>query len=248
MGLVLANVQRGKFPPPRQVKPDVPVPLEAICRKAMALKPKDRYTSPRNLADEIERWLADEAVTAHAEPWPARLGRWVRHHKGSGGGAAAAITVAITVGIAGWLVKEAKEREANEQGLRSIAEGNQASADIQRAEAETQRSRADRYLYFSRISLADRAWHEAYIPRMDELLEQTQPVHKDGDDFHGFERDYLLPPSSGELVDPQGTHQPCPQRGIQPGRPTPRLRQYGPYGKGLGCAHRPGEAHPQGAH
>ena len=85
VGLVLANVQLGEFPLPRQVKQDVPAPLEAICLKAMALKPQDRYTSPRDLADEIERWLADEAVMAHAEPWPARLGRWVRHHKGRWG-------------------------------------------------------------------------------------------------------------------------------------------------------------------
>ena len=34
-----AKVERGDFPPPRQVKPGVPRPLEAVCLKAMARKP-----------------------------------------------------------------------------------------------------------------------------------------------------------------------------------------------------------------
>ena len=34
--------------------------LEAICSKAMALRPEDRYSTTRALADDLERWLADE--------------------------------------------------------------------------------------------------------------------------------------------------------------------------------------------
>ena len=40
----------------------------------MALRPEDRYASPRALADDVEHWLADEPVSAYREPWPARLG------------------------------------------------------------------------------------------------------------------------------------------------------------------------------
>ena len=38
--------------------------LEAVCLKAMALKPEDRYAAPKALAEDVERWLADEPVTA----------------------------------------------------------------------------------------------------------------------------------------------------------------------------------------
>src|SRR5206468_7455 len=107
---------------------------------------------------------------------------------------------------AGWLVRAAAEREANEQGLRGIAEDERAEADKQkgkaddqraeavkqRTNAETERKRADRYLYFSRISLAERAWQEAHIPRMDELLEQTQPEHTGREELRGFEFYYLM--------------------------------------------------------
>jgi len=38
-----------EFLRPRQLKRDLPAPLEAICLKAMALKPEDRYTAPKAL-------------------------------------------------------------------------------------------------------------------------------------------------------------------------------------------------------
>src|SRR5262249_59073943 len=77
---VLTRVQRGDFPPPRQVNRLVPPALQAVCLKAMALRPEDRYASPRDLAEEIEHWLADEPVRAYREPLSARAGRWLRRH------------------------------------------------------------------------------------------------------------------------------------------------------------------------
>ena len=43
---ILKRVQRGEFDPPRKLKPETPKPLEAICLKAMARLPADRYASP----------------------------------------------------------------------------------------------------------------------------------------------------------------------------------------------------------
>jgi serine/threonine-protein kinase len=77
---ILRQVGKGEFPRPRRVKPGVPAALEAVCLKAMALKPEDRYPSARALADDIEHFLADEPVAAYREPWRVRAGRWVRRH------------------------------------------------------------------------------------------------------------------------------------------------------------------------
>jgi hypothetical protein len=55
--------------------------LEAICLKAMALDPGQRYASPCRMADDIEHWLADEPTTAHRESWAHRLSRWSRRHR-----------------------------------------------------------------------------------------------------------------------------------------------------------------------
>ncbi len=81
LGKLLQQVQRGEFPPPRQINRHVPAALEAICTTAMALRPADRYASPRALAKDVERWLADEPVSAYREPWTVRLARWRRRHK-----------------------------------------------------------------------------------------------------------------------------------------------------------------------
>lgn len=71
---MLRAVQQGDFPSPRALEPSIDPALEAVCRKAMALKPDDRYASARALADDVERWTADEPVSAWREP-PSRRAR-----------------------------------------------------------------------------------------------------------------------------------------------------------------------------
>jgi hypothetical protein len=78
---VLSQVRSGALVPPRRVRPDTPQPLDAICRKAMALRPTDRYGSVLALAADVEHWLADEPVAAYPEPWTVRLGRVARRHR-----------------------------------------------------------------------------------------------------------------------------------------------------------------------
>jgi tetratricopeptide (TPR) repeat protein len=65
--MILVQVIQGQARRPRQVKRSVPRALEAICLKAMAPNPKDRYESARALADDVEQWLADEPVHAYRE-------------------------------------------------------------------------------------------------------------------------------------------------------------------------------------
>ena len=60
------KVERGDFPPPRKLKGWIDPALEAICLKAMATDPAQRYRTPRALADDVEHWLADEPVSACA--------------------------------------------------------------------------------------------------------------------------------------------------------------------------------------
>ncbi len=56
---VLGRVRRGIFPAPRRLRRSVDPALEAICLKAMALDPPDRYATALDLANELETWLAD---------------------------------------------------------------------------------------------------------------------------------------------------------------------------------------------
>jgi serine/threonine protein kinase len=68
-------------PAPRSIRSEIPRPLEAICLKAMAIAPQDRYESVSRLASDLERWLADEPVTAYRERLPERMWRTMRRHR-----------------------------------------------------------------------------------------------------------------------------------------------------------------------
>jgi serine/threonine protein kinase len=58
-----------------------PAALEAICRKAMAADPADRYPSARELAAEVGRYLEGERVAAHRETILQRAGRVAYRHR-----------------------------------------------------------------------------------------------------------------------------------------------------------------------
>jgi tetratricopeptide (TPR) repeat protein/tRNA A-37 threonylcarbamoyl transferase component Bud32 len=94
---VLRKVGRGEFDPPRLLDPSIDPALEAVCKKAMATDQVERYASCREFADEIERWAADEPVTAYPEPLRRRARRWARRHRTAVTAAAVAV-VALLVG------------------------------------------------------------------------------------------------------------------------------------------------------
>ncbi len=96
-GEMLDAIRNGRIQPPHQVQPAVPRPLSAICMKALALNPNDRYSSAVKLADDIELWLADESVSAYQEPFFERLGRFVRRHQTMVTATAASLAMGIII-------------------------------------------------------------------------------------------------------------------------------------------------------
>jgi tRNA A-37 threonylcarbamoyl transferase component Bud32 len=65
-------------PPPRSHNPAIPRDLEAICLKAMAKRPEDRYVHAADLAADLRAFLRGEAVTAKRLPWLKWLARGLR--------------------------------------------------------------------------------------------------------------------------------------------------------------------------
>jgi Flp pilus assembly protein TadD len=108
---VIPAVQKGEFASPRATDPSVDRALEAVCLKAMALRPEDRYASCRGLAEDIERWMADEPVSAWREPLARRARRWARRHRQAVTGAAAAALVGL-IGVAAAATVYLQQRQA----------------------------------------------------------------------------------------------------------------------------------------
>jgi tetratricopeptide (TPR) repeat protein/tRNA A-37 threonylcarbamoyl transferase component Bud32 len=143
---VLRKVQKGEFLPPRQVDPAIDKALEAICCKAMATKPIDRYASCRALADDVERWMANEPVSAYREPWTRALLRWLtRHRTGVTAAAAAGLSglVGLTVLAAQQAHSNAELKRANGATLAALGEARQARDAARAALAQSEESRKE---------------------------------------------------------------------------------------------------------
>ncbi|HVK08660.1 MAG TPA: tetratricopeptide repeat protein [Gemmataceae bacterium] len=109
-----------------------PRALNAIYFKAMARDPQARYATAADLAQDVGRWLADEPVGAHPEPWPARAGRWARRHRSlvASLGVAAGLLVVTGAGVAWW-----QSRLAQERLVERTRNGEQVEALLDRCEA-----------------------------------------------------------------------------------------------------------------
>ncbi len=165
---LLERVKVGDFAPPRKIASRVPRAIEAICMKAMARSPGDRYATASLLAADIERFMADEPVTAYREPVWARTLRWGRGHRTIVAGATALLLTAL-VGLSVGVVlldhaqkqTDAQRRLAVEQ--RRIAVGKSLELD-QKAHSLRRRDA------ISRVNLASREYLDDNVALADALL------------------------------------------------------------------------------
>ena len=168
---VLQKVQRGDFPRPRQVRRDIPRALEAVCLKAVALRPQDRYPTPRALAADVEKWLADEPTTAYREPWRVRLGRWVRRRQTLAAGLAAGLLVAIVAGLVGAWQLDRLRTEQRRDVESSLTEVVRLQGEARWAEARAVLEQAK-----TRLGAGGPADLKARLERMQGELELVQTL------------------------------------------------------------------------
>ena len=86
--------------PPRQWQPKTPRDLETICLKCLAKEPHRRYASALALAEDLERYLAGDAIHARPVGRIERSWRWCRAHPSAAAlivVAALAVLVVLTV-------------------------------------------------------------------------------------------------------------------------------------------------------
>ena len=168
---ILDRVRQGKIRQPRSLNPNIPRALEAVCLKALAEKPEDRYPSALALADDVERWLADEPVSVYRDPWTTRLLRWRRKHRAKTMTAAGILFTALVATAVVAAIKTEDNR------LLRLAYGNLATANgnLTKSLEREQRLRTD---VESRYGLAKKAI-EAFHTGVSDDVHLKNPELKD---------------------------------------------------------------------
>ena len=177
--------------PPRQVKAEIPRPLEAICLKAMTRRKEDRYPGAGTLAADVQRYLAGEPVSVYREGLPARSWRWCKRHRWAVERTAAAVLV-LALALGGGLalrrahlaqVRAEQLREAAEREAAQVRQREQARIDV----AEFRRL-SDEAHFFAASTLPDDRRAPYYDVREAESKAQDAlaKVERWGDDLGGL--------------------------------------------------------------
>jgi hypothetical protein len=86
--------------PPRQLDAAVPGDLEAVCLKALAKAPADRYQEAGQLGEDLECWLRGEPPRHAGRSRLRRAGWWLRRNAERAGWAALAL---LALALVGWV-------------------------------------------------------------------------------------------------------------------------------------------------
>jgi serine/threonine protein kinase/Tfp pilus assembly protein PilF len=114
---LLRRIDQQEPRPLRQLEPKLPADLETVVRKAMAKSREERYTTARELADDLRRVLEGKPTVARPPTVPERIGKWARRHKRIVF-AATAVSLFVALGMAAATVLIAREKARTEQSYR----------------------------------------------------------------------------------------------------------------------------------
>jgi len=102
---VLSVIQQAAEKPApklRSLAPALDRDLEIICAKCLEREPNARYCSAGDLAEDLERWLADRPIIARPVSVPVRIGHWARRNPAVAGMALLLLALGTAVGIMTW--------------------------------------------------------------------------------------------------------------------------------------------------
>lgn len=154
---------------PRQALPTIDRDLEAILLKALARNPEERYGSAGALADDLERYLAGDAVLAQKPSLGYVLYKWTRRHRVAVS-AAVVVVVTLLASAVGFVVF-AKQHEAESKQLAEAAEYG-------RREAVSARQKAERVAYIHRLEAVNRNLEQQRFRLANQSLAAISPSQR----------------------------------------------------------------------
>jgi formylglycine-generating enzyme required for sulfatase activity len=126
--------------PPREMNRRVPRDLEVICLKCLEKEAAHRYDSCRELADDLDAWLAGRPISARKTPLWERMARWTQNNRLIAGLAAGAavLLVAITVASASFGLQLARHRREIDENLVTAREAQKREEEQARLESKNE--------------------------------------------------------------------------------------------------------------
>jgi eukaryotic-like serine/threonine-protein kinase len=170
---------RSDWRPPRYWNRSISADFENIVLKAMAECRDERYSTSRDLGEDLVRFLEGQPIQARRPSLTSRLGKWTRRHKRSVAAAAGALIVAVA-GLAASLVIIATERSGKETALKT-ATANHALAErhFQQAQSRFRQSRQMLDRFGARVN----EWLASELPGAEgvrkELLREMLPYYRE---------------------------------------------------------------------
>jgi serine/threonine-protein kinase len=166
---ILRQVEHQPPQRPRQFCSDSPPALEAVCLRALAKKPADRYATAQELAEEVRRWLADEPVRAWREPFATRARRWLGQHSTlATAGVAFLLTALIALAVGTTDLRKAQNRTeaATREALASAKEAQHQAERARTSEAAVRRQQQRAQQNSARLrSAVDTFWLARFVER-----------------------------------------------------------------------------------
>ncbi|MEM7308331.1 MAG: serine/threonine-protein kinase [Planctomycetota bacterium] len=180
---VLHKVLTGPPNPVRRISPTTPEELIAICEKAMARRPRERYRSMAHMAEDLRAYLEGHVVRAYETGAVAEFRKWVLRNKMAAGAILTAVllTVLALSSISVVLARSKQRIEASNASLQlAILDSEEARAEAVAAKEGLEVANADLLVAIEdlRIARDAAARNEADAVRSKELANDAMQLHQ----------------------------------------------------------------------
>lgn len=185
---IIAKVTGGKIQPPHARNKSVPKSLSAVCMKALATRPANRYASVNALRNDMEAWLDDLPIVAKQDGITDKIQRWLRKNRTVAVATIFASAIIASVSIFSAFAlnvmrnselaakKDAEDQRDKANSARDEEKKARVAENHAKVLAERRLEDVQKNIYLSNIRLAAAKWETSDIGGMLKSLDALRPA------------------------------------------------------------------------